>query len=102
MDVAWAGRESLTDHDHGDTWAADPGPALFWSTLYTLETGALAAIVLKALRLGLPHRTNLYSWWYVSLGVAVFAYYAIRAPEKVAFEIIADLGTQMAQVLGPL
>ncbi|WP_066954746.1 hypothetical protein [Streptomyces lushanensis] len=101
MDVAWAGRESLTDHDHGDTWAADPGPALFWSTLYTLETGALAAIVFKALRLELPHRTNLYSWWYVSLGVAVLAYYAIRAPEKVAFEIIADLGTQMAQVLGP-
>lgn len=70
MDVAWAGRESLTDHDHGDTWAADPGSALSWSTLYTLETGALAAIVFKALRLGLTHRTNLYSWWCVSLGYA--------------------------------
>lgn len=84
------------------TWTTDPGPSLWWSTLYTLGTVALAALVFTILRTRLPHRMDVYSWWYVPLGVAVFAYYVIRAPEKVAFEVVADLGRQMAQALGPL
>ncbi|GCD35810.1 hypothetical protein OEIGOIKO_03557 [Streptomyces chrestomyceticus JCM 4735] len=84
------------------TWTADPGPSLWWSTLYTLGTMALAALVFRILRMVLPHRTDVYSWWYLPLGVAVFAYYGVRAPEKATFEVIADLGQQMAQVLGPL